>query len=230
LGNFNPIAPRKAAELVDTADLGEASAVLADFAVAGLIKAYARVIETVGADGHRAEIRDSRIPRDLWRRICDENKVADIWSTGSVRLEGSDLRSGAPAVSLIGIRFDDKTLLNVLAQHGGEVGSIAPSVSPVEPLSPAHVDAEAQAPASPPAPAPASRQVPVTAPRLKALPLGIPDGAVTVTVAQAVTALGLGRTTVDKMMRNGALVRVKVGARTLITADSIRAILPSQSI
>jgi excisionase family DNA binding protein len=57
----------------------------------------------------------------------------------------------------------------------------------------------------------------------------IPDGAVTVTVAQAAAALGLGRTTVDKLMRNGTLVRVKVGARTLITTDSIRTLAAKDS-
>ena len=218
MGSFNPIAPRKAAELVDMADLGKASVVLADFAVAGLIKAYARIIETVDASGARAEVRDSRISRDLWRRICDEGKVADIWATGSVRLPGSDLRGGMPSVSLIGIRFDDKSLQTVIAQHGGEPSPV------VQPPKDARSDAN-RAAELPSALVATSSPLPPTEAVVstKRTPQGLPDGAVTITVAQAEAALGLGRTTIDKLMKNGTLVRVKVGSRTLITVDSIRA-------
>ncbi|MCD1623618.1 DNA-binding protein [Citromicrobium bathyomarinum] len=34
-------------------------------------------------------------------------------------------------------------------------------------------------------------------------------------------ATGLGRTSIDKLMRNGTLVRTKVGRRTLISVESI---------
>ncbi len=228
MGNFNPIAPRKAAELVDMADLGDASAVLADFAVAGLIKAYARIIETVDAGGAHAEVRDSRIPRDLWRRICDEGKVADIWATGSVRLPGSDLRGGTPSVSVIGIRFDDKSLQTVISQHSGPITAMARDVD--------DADAADAAPATPAAAQvePVSKAVAVVpssaapaAVPTKRVRQGLPEGAVTVTVAQAEAAIALGRTTIDKLMKNGTLVRVKVGSRTLITVDSIRALLAS---
>lgn len=220
MGNFNPIAPRKAAGLVDLADLGDASAVLADFAVAGLIKAYARIIETVDAVGVRSEIRDSRISRDLWRRICDEGKVADIWATGSVRLPGSDLRGGMPSVSLIGIRFDDKSLQTVISQHGGPITAMTKDVGDANapPTTPpaAQVQPVPEALAIVPSPA-APEPVPT-----KRVRQGLPEGAVTVTVAQAEAATGLGRTTIDKLMKAGTLVRVKVGSRTLITVESIR--------
>lgn len=221
MGNFNPIAPRKAAELVDMADLGDASAVLADFAVAGLIKAYARIIETVDAGGARAEVRDSRIPRDLWRRICDEGKVSDIWATGSVRLLGSDLRGGTPSVSLIGIRFDDKSLQTVISQHGGPITAMAKDVDNTAAIPTAPAVAQVQLVKETIAP-----PVPAAVPT-KRVRQGLPEGAVTVTVAQAEATIGLGRTTIDKLMKNGTLVRVKVGSRTLITVDSIRALLAS---
>lgn len=223
MGNFNPIAPRRAVELLDRADLGDAPAVLADFAVAGLIKAYARIIETVEPGGGRSEVRDSRIPRDLWRRICDEGQVASIWSTGSVRLEGSDLRGGAPSVSLIGIRFDDKSLHTVIAQHGGDAApmaeaTVAPApvaATPDAPVTTAAAIVGKMADVSPP---------PAVAVKAKRVPEGLPDGALTATVAQAAAALGLGRTTIDKLMKNGTLVRIKLGGRTLIQADGIRAL------
>jgi hypothetical protein len=194
--------------------------VLADFAVAGLVKAYARIIETDEADGRRTEVRDSRIPRDLWRRICGEGKVDDIWAIGSVRLPGSDLRDGLPAVSLIGIRFDDKSLQNVIAQHSGDVGSAAPPDQPE--LRTVH----AMLSSPPPDEQPKLEPVKTTT---KPVRVGIPEGAITVTVKEAMAATGLGRTTIDKLMGNGTLVRVKVGARTLITAESIRALIAWQS-
>lgn len=49
----------------------------------------------------------------------------------------------------------------------------------------------------------------------------IKPGALTVSVAQAMQATGLGRTSIDKLMRNGTLVRTKVGRRTLISVESI---------
>lgn len=223
MGNFNPIAPRKAAELVDMADLGDASTVLADFAVAGLIKAYARIIETVDAGGARAEVRDSRIPRDLWRRICDEGKVADIWATGSVRLPGSDLRGGTPSVSLIGIRFDDKSLQTVISQHGGPLTAIAKDVDDTA-AAPATPGAAQVQPADEAAAIVPSSAAPAAVPT-KRVRQGLPEGAVMVTVAQAEAATGLGRTTIDKLMKAGTLVRVKVGSRTLITVESIRTLI-----
>lgn len=55
------------------------------------------------------------------------------------------------------------------------------------------------------------------------------DSAVTVSVADASAALGLGRTTIDKLMKMGTLVRLKVGRRTLITVDSIQALIKAGS-
>ncbi|WP_267393396.1 MULTISPECIES: hypothetical protein [unclassified Sphingomonas] len=220
LSYFNPIAPRKAAELVDLADLGHAPSVLADFAVAGLVKAYARIIETDEADGRRTEVRDSRISRDLWRRICAEGKVDDIWATGTVRLPGSDLRGGAPAVSLIGIRFDDKSLQNVIAQHSGHVGTAVP---PKQPELPAVHSASLSPPLT--VGEPKIEPVKTTAAPMR---VGIPEGAITVTVKEVMAATGLGRTTIDKLMGNGTLERIKVGGRALITVESIKSVVSQQ--
>ncbi|KLE33556.1 hypothetical protein AAW01_06615 [Aurantiacibacter gangjinensis] len=49
----------------------------------------------------------------------------------------------------------------------------------------------------------------------------IRSGDLTASVAQTEQATGLGRTTIDKLMRDGTLVRKKVGRRTLITVESI---------
>ena len=83
-----PIPPRRAAGLVDHAQVGPPADVLADFAAAGLVKAYARLQETVHCDGRREEVRDKRISRETWRRVIAEGRVEDI-ATGTVRLGGS---------------------------------------------------------------------------------------------------------------------------------------------
>lgn len=209
---FNPIPPRRAAELVEEAQLGDAGRVLVDFAAAGLVKGYARLIETVDASGKRSEVRDSRIPRELWRRIVEEGRAEDVWTIGTVRLAGSGLVGGDPAITLIGIRFDDVSLQAVVAQHSGTA----------RPLMRAKLVKPRDAPATTVAPVvePAALPQP-SRPGLSA----IPDGAVTVTIKQAMAAVGLGRTTVDKLCGEGKLTRVKVGGRALITVESIRALV-----
>lgn len=48
---------------------------------------------------------------------------------------------------------------------------------------------------------------------------------VTVTIEGAVEATGLGRTTLYTLISEGKLATVKVGRRTLVRTDSIRALL-----
>lgn len=47
----------------------------------------------------------------------------------------------------------------------------------------------------------------------------------TVTVENAKRALGLGHTTIYRLINEGKLDTVKVGRRTLVKADSIRALV-----
>ena len=48
------------------------------------------------------------------------------------------------------------------------------------------------------------------------------------TVPAVMTATSLGKTTVYELMRSGVLVRRKVGKRTLITAESVRALMAGE--
>lgn len=48
---------------------------------------------------------------------------------------------------------------------------------------------------------------------------------ITVTVDGAKRALGLGRTKIYELIENGKLSTVKVGRRTLVKTDSIRALV-----
>lgn len=52
-----------------------------------------------------------------------------------------------------------------------------------------------------------------------------PPHSLTFTVASACELSGLGRTTIFELMREGRLRRIKVGDRTLIDGDSLRALL-----
>lgn len=47
----------------------------------------------------------------------------------------------------------------------------------------------------------------------------------TFTINEAIKAVGLGRTTIHKLINEGHLVKVKVGRRTLITAASLEALV-----
>lgn len=46
---------------------------------------------------------------------------------------------------------------------------------------------------------------------------------VLVTIDEAATALGVGRSTIYKLMNGGGLVPAKIGRRSLVTAESVRA-------
>jgi hypothetical protein len=216
LSAFAPIAPRAAATIAEEAELGEVGRVLLDFAAAGLLKGYARLIETVDARGDRSEVRDSRISREIWRRIAEEGRGGDVWSSGTVRLSGSGLVGGADAVAIIGIRFDEKSLKAVVEQHRPTRSAAKRVViRAARPVIAESASDDIVVVAKPHSVAPA--------------PVPLPDGAISVSVAQACAALGLGRTKVNAMMKAGELVRVKIGGRALITIASIRALLPADT-
>lgn len=52
---------------------------------------------------------------------------------------------------------------------------------------------------------------------------------VTYRIDEVATMLGLGRTTVYKLIEDGHLTRIKVGARTLIRATDVEALLQRQA-
>lgn len=213
---FNPIAPRHAASLVEQASLGDAAQVLVDFAAAGLVKGYARLIETVDAAGC-SEVRDSRVPRDLWRRIADAGKSDQVLSAMKISL---DKGPAGPAVEITGIRFDDKSLQSVIGQHTAAARPVDEVIAPkAEQREAPAVEMTVEAIEMPVASA-------LPLPKPRAVLSALPEGAVLVTVNQAMAALGLGRTKINDLMVRGTLVRVKIDTRTLITAESIRALLP----
>ena len=201
-----PVLPAKAIELVKSRNLEKADALLADFAAAGLIKTYALVREIRPAGGSTKVVRDAQIPAQDWERIVASNKIQAALDGGTVRLEGSTLRGGTPSVLITGISFSGAALIKVLDRYCVDTPAGASKKS-------SGCDAHATTKGI------ASSIGASEAKKIDVQP--IRSGDLTASVAQTEQATGLGRTTIDKLMRDGTLVRKKVGKRTLITVESI---------
>lgn len=205
-----PIHPAKALELVKSRNLDDPGALLADFAAAGLIKTYALMREIRLEGGEIETIRDAQIPPGDWHRIVASDKVSAVLNGGTVRLEGSGLRGGDPSVLITGISFSEPSLAKLLDRYCADS-----SVSFSDQLS--HSGAEATLTGAPSSSQTCKPDEEDVSP--------IKPGAITASVAQTEQATGLSRTTIDKLMREGALDRIKVGRRTLITVESIERFL-----
>lgn len=208
-----PVLPARAIDLVEARNLEAAKSLLADFAAAGLIKTYALVREIRPAEGPIEVYRDSQIPSDEWDRIVASGKIGAAFNGGTVRLEGSALKGGAPAILITGISFSEASLIKVLDRYcaAAPIGAAKNSVA---------ADSKAEdAPSSSPCQKGKSNG--------KAVP-PIRPGDLTASIAQAMQATGLKRTKVDKLMREGVLVRQKVGRRALITVESIERLVDAK--
>jgi len=87
---FSPIPPMKAVEFVEAAGIADGRRLIADRAAAGLVKSYALVIETLEADGKRAQVRGL-----LCRQTCG---CASFWKE-SRRTYGQGELSASPPPS-----------------------------------------------------------------------------------------------------------------------------------
>lgn len=206
---FNPISPTQAAALVEAAGISEPMAFLTNNAVAGLVKGYARWMERLQPNGAREEIRDKRIAPELWRRIIAEGRVADVFG-GTVRLDGSTEFGGGPKYTIVGIRFDDAALMQLVAEHGNA------------PRPPADLRRD-----RPPPPSSEVVPEPASAKRTAPDPAAIPSGAILCTIKQAGEALGFGRTKVNELMNAGRLERKEIDGGVRITVSSVKALAGS---
>lgn len=210
MSGFHSTSPLRAVAFAEDAGILDARRILSDFAAAGLLKSYALVVETLEVGGHRSTVRGGAVSAQLWQRIVHEGATEDVWAGGTVRLKRSDLGGDEPEVRITGISFNEKHLQRLISQAGAELAI------------------KASKPPAAPNPAPAAKAEPPRSPTSTGVD-AIPAGAMSVTVNQAMDALGLGRTKINELMGNGGLERVKVGARTLITVESIRKLLSSGS-
>lgn len=232
---FIPISPAAARHLLHGIGQEDEGTILSDFVEAGIIKAYARVVETLTADGGRTEVRDAQIPRPLWKRIVAEDKVGHALATGTVKLQGDGLVGGRPAVMITGVRFNEANVRDVATQHGSTPPIAAPTMAPPKtkpvPKTAGLLPLIDMINASPSASAKSQATVePVvgasapiaTAPRIRAT---LPEGDVMVSIADTGDILGVSRGTVGNMVKRGDLISKKLGARTMIYAKSIRTLL-----
>lgn len=218
---FRPISPAAAVQILDAGSVGaEHRRLLADLAMAGIIKAYARLIETDVPGGVRAEVRDSRIDRSIWRRIVAEDRAAEIFATGSVHLGGQGY---GERISVIGIRFDASSVTAAASDHGLVPPPIATSrasktkAAPRQTVLPldggAEEAAEERSEASP-------QEFARPKPRAALEP-----NAVALSKGEAADVLGVSLGTVNNLIRRGDLIAKKVGRRVLVQADSVRSFM-----
>lgn len=204
----------KTEQIVEAAGIEDAQTIIADFAAAGLVKAYALAIETIDARGKSECVRGARVPVELWQRVILESIVADVWASGTFRLAGSELVGGAPAAVVTGITFNAKHIDWLIAHHDGtplaprrkRKAKAAPKAA-AEPVVEGDVD-DADAPPA----------------RRKADPATIPPGALLASMEQTMRALSKSRGTIYNLIERGKLIRQETGLRGVsIEVASIRA-------
>ncbi|WP_394648244.1 helix-turn-helix domain-containing protein [uncultured Sphingomonas sp.] len=219
---FRPISPAAAVQILDAASVGaEHQRLLADLAMAGVIKAYARLIESDVRGGARAEVRDSRIDRSIWRRIVGEDRTADIFATGSVHLGGQGF---GERISVIGIRFDASSVTAAASDHGlvpppptATSRASKPKSMPQQTVLPLDDAAEE-----------ALREVREASPQDASRPKSrgaLDPNAVALSKDEATHVVGVSLGTVNNLIRRGDLSAKKVGRRVLVQADSVRSFM-----
>ena len=209
---FHPLTPKQAIDIIDATGVEDAAKLIRDHAAAGLVKSYAQVQVTIGARGERTSVRGAAVSAELWERMIREDVDCDAWNGGTVRLAGSGLIGGEPAVHITGIGFNPSDVERLACQQRP-----APT-RPAKPKTVPIVALEARE-AGEPVAAPVARRRPD--------PTTISSGAILCTIKQAGDALGIGRTKVNGLMNSGKLERVEDIAGVRITVASVRALAGS---
>jgi excisionase family DNA binding protein len=224
---FRPISPHDALQILDAAKIGaDLQQLLANLAMAGVVKGYARLIETEAPGAARTEVRDSRIDRSIWRRILAEGRVADVYQAGSVHLGAS---GGAERTSVIGIRFDGSSVTTAASDHGntppskpivtGKAARRGAMSNPEQPTLALNPDADD------PMSAHADGVDNMKAAGPRKVRASLDPNTVALSLDEAADVLGVSKGTVNNLVRAGKLVVTKIGRRAIVQADSVRALL-----
>jgi excisionase family DNA binding protein len=231
-----PIHPRRAAEILQQAQIGDPYVVLANACEGGVIKGYAASTRTIYTDGRSEIVRDRRIPSGDWRRIIAEGKVADI-ATATVRLEGSADFDGGPKVTMIEIGFGERGIRDYVDRHGRERPDPSDDGSPGSPPNP-----------MPPPPVSTSPTIvqPVTSAgeQVAGLPLfdapaaahksrqpaPVSPDALMLTIKQACAVTNLSRTTIYQLARDGDLTIIKVRGRSMVSREDVERLMQKRTI
>lgn len=219
---FRPISPQAAIQVLEAAGVAvDKRGLLANLAMGGVVRAYAQVIETEVIGTPITEIRGSRIDRAIWRRIIAEGKIASVYDDGSVHLGGQGY---VDRISVVGIRFDAASVTSAAADHG-----------PAMPAPVAPVKASKQKPAAAPPP-PLVTLVTPTPAAVEEVAAAVPPGrtvlepgTVALSIPEAASVIGVSTGTVKNLIRRQELTIKKIGRRTLVQADSVRAFMAGVS-
>ncbi|KQM62703.1 hypothetical protein ASE75_13835 [Sphingomonas sp. Leaf17] len=203
------LTPKQAIEVIKAAGVDDAAKLIRDHAAAGLVRSYAQVQVTINTRGERTCVRGGAVASAAWERMICGGVDSDVWGGGTVRLAGSDLVGGTPALHVTGIAFhaDDIERLSNQQRPASRVKA-APKRVAVEQTRVADED-----PADVPSPRPTRQR--------GALDLSaLHSGALLLTVKQTEAALAISHTTVYKLINAGKLERP--AGETRITAESVR--------
>ena len=202
------LAPKAALELIQAAGVDDAAKVIRDHAAAGLLRSYASSQITLDANGTRAQVRGAAVSAETWERMIRSDVHDDVWGGGTVRVQGSNLLGGDPALNVTGITFHAGDI-DKLAQHHRPARRQVTVKGTGDELA---ATAIVEAAVSHDTPLGKSQQTP----DLSALNAG----ALLLTVKQVQAALGISRTTVYKLVGEAKLERPQ--GETRITSVSVR--------
>lgn len=224
---FRPISPHDALQILDEAKIGaDLQQLLANLAMAGVVKGYARLIETEVPGATRTEVRDSRIDRSIWRRVLAEGRVADVYQAGSVHLGG---QGATDRVSVIGIRFDASSVATAASEHGytppSKLVAASKAAKPKALADPEQPTLALDSDAHDPTATHVDGVNDTKAERPKKARASLDPNTVALSVDEAAEVLGVSKGTVNNLVRAGKLTVTKIGRRTIVQADSVRALL-----
>ena len=202
------MAPKQALEVIEATGAEDAARLLADHAAAGLVRSYAQILQSIDAKGQRSVVRGGRVPPEVWERMIGAGVYRDAWTGGTVRLDGSDLIGGVPAVHVTGFAFHPADVERLANQQRPPHRQAKARRVKVERTAAVKEEAD-QVPAATPT-------RPHKAPDLSVLH----SGALLLTVKQTEAALARGRTWVYDRIKEGKLVQPEGDTR--ITAESVR--------
>ncbi|WP_288338456.1 helix-turn-helix domain-containing protein [uncultured Sphingomonas sp.] len=203
--------PKQALAMIEGTGVEDPAKLIRDHAAAGLIRSYAQLQVTIAPDGGRHEVRGGKVQPATWERVVAAGADADVWSGGTVRLVGSDLIGGTPAIHVTGVTFHLSDIERLANQQRPSVEGGKPqqnvSVAPNE-------SGEDQGPTQK-----SARQK-----RPQPDPTAIQPGAILCTIKQAGEALGIGRTKVNELMTSGRLIRKRIDGGVRIEVASVRSL------
>lgn len=236
--HFNPVSVGRAAEIVAEAEVLNGRSLLVHYAAAGLVRAYARLIEVWDVNGTKTDRRDCTISRDQWRRVIDDGAVDQVWDASTVTL-GHPGPEGRSAMVMTGIRFHEADVVKAACEHGAGQAGLKTTFrqQPAPPFPAEHYLPcdKAKTPVSLSAGAVPDERTAMNGQRHdrhsafreeekadRRSPRPVNPHALTVSVEDAAAMTGLSRQTIYNRIKQGKLESTTSGKRRLVSMASLR--------